>query len=232
MSTHRTPPQLLKGKLNTSSSEPDLFSNTLCDIENVSSRGKRPRMDESANSQYNQPSTTVVFEDIKKELMQMLSSWKIEHDQTIASWRAEQTSTLNRLVNDMTDLRKQMQQYSKTISEIEKGMEFINESYECMKTKIVSLEREKSVSLDRISMLEKQIQDIQTISRPTSVEIRNVPLFEKNNETHNALASIVQSIGKTVDMEVQTSDLRDIYRVPTRPGVSTSPSAIVAYFIF
>ncbi|CAG9119335.1 unnamed protein product [Plutella xylostella] len=99
-----------------------------------------------------------------------------------------------------------------------------------MKTKIVSLEREKSVSLDRISMLEKQIQDIQTISRPTSVEIRNVPLFEKNNETHNALASIVQSIGKTVDMEVQTSDLRDIYRVPTRPGVSTSPSAIVADF--
>lgn len=225
MSTKRTVPPLSKGKcLNQSLSEPDLATES-----NVTLRRKRHPMFESPRGEVNQP-LSVMFNEFRVDLMNMLSSWKTQQEESLASWRAEQTSTMLTLVKDIAELKKQVQQTIMTTSEIETGMEFINHSYEDMKTKISDIEGEKSAYMDRVRDLEKQIQDIHTQSRSTTIELRNVPLKDNGKETPADLVSIVEAVGTAVNIELRPSDLRDVYRIPSKHGSPATPTPIVADF--
>lgn len=234
MTTKRTAALLSKGNLNQSLSEPDLASisaitkTSTASDQNITIRAKPSRMIGSPRSE--QP-LSVMFNDFRIDLMNMLSLWKSQQEESLASWRAEQTATMSKLVNDIADLRKQVQQNSNTTSEIEVGMQFINKGYEDMKDKIQHLEREKSTNMERLLSLERQFQDIHSHSRSTTIELRNVPFKENGKETPAELVSILKDVGTVVNFELRPSDLRDIYRVPSKPGFSTTPSPIVADFV-
>lgn len=77
----------------------------------------------------------------------------------------------------------------------------------------------------KVLSLEKQIQDTQTQSLLTSIELRNVPFNEKGKETTAELVSTVKAVGPAVNMELHSTNLRDVYRIS-----STSPALIVADF--
>lgn len=77
--------------------------------------------------------------------------------------------------------------------------------------------------------LEKQLQDIHTQLRSSTIELRNVPLKENGKESSSDLMSIVEAVGTAVNIELRPSDLRDIYRIPSKHG-STTPTPIMADF--
>lgn len=66
--------------------------------------------------------------------------------------------------------------------------------------------------------------DIQCLSRPASVEIKNIPSNEK--ETHTDLMNVVQNIGKAAKFNIQQSEVRDVYRIP---GKQTPKSIFVEF---
>jgi hypothetical protein len=73
--------------------------------------------------------------------------------------------------------------------------------------------------------LETQIQDIHLQTRSATIEIRNVPYFE--NEKFESLLSVLTSICKKMNLTLAPGDIRDIYRLPGKPG-TTRP--VVAEF--
>lgn len=192
---------------------------------NVTARNKRQRIENSPDTPVQlQPQEAIV--NLKSELLLMLSSWKEEQDQRLTSWKGEQDATLSLLVRDVSDLKNQCHQIQISNSEIEKGMEFVSQNYEEMRTQLAQLEREKQANSVLIGNLEQQILDLQLKSRSASIELRNVPT--KADEKPADLLSFVSAVCGVVDINIQMSDLRDIYRLP---GKSDTVRPIVAEFI-
>uniref|UniRef100_A0A2A4K4N4 Reverse transcriptase domain-containing protein n=1 Tax=Heliothis virescens TaxID=7102 RepID=A0A2A4K4N4_HELVI len=164
--------------------------------------------------------------DLKTELLSMLLSWKAEQDERLSQWKADQDALLKSLVKDVSELKQNYSEIQKKTIELDKGMTFINKDYEDIKSRVLvmeSLEMDTKVSL---SKYEKEIQDLRMQSRPASIELRNVPI--KENENIVDLVSILTNIGKAVKLEISKTGLRDVYRLPGKPG---NPRPIVAEFI-
>lgn len=217
MSVQRSPPPSPnKGLLEKSASESNLAASEGKGT-NVTIRNKRPRLQEEGSS----PKSSG-FEEFKSDLLGLLTTWKTEQDQRLSTWKDEQSATLTMLVKDMSDLKLRCEQIQNSNSEIEKGMDFINKSYEDMKTKITGLETEKKNNVEKLNNLEKQIQDMRFQTRPATIELRNVPV--KQPENIQDLEKVVTDISKVMELDIKASDLRDIYRLPgkgsTRPIIA------------
>lgn len=233
MSKRRNAPPLSKGITNQSLSEPDLPSistnlRMAAATENKATARKHLAIFDSPRSETNQ-SLSTLFNEFRIELMTMLTTWKGQQEESFASWRAEQTSAMSALMNDVAELKRQVHQNLKTTTDIEVGMEYINRSYEDMKNKISLLERERAANTERVISLEKQLHDVQTQSRSATIEIRNVPL-KSERETPTDLVSIIKAVGTAVNVELEPTDLRDVYRMPNKYGSSTTNTPIVAEF--
>lgn len=198
------------------------------DTENISSARKHLDIFDSPRSESNQP-LSAMFNEFRIDLMTMLTAWKGQQEESLASWRAEQKSVMTALVSDVAELKSQVQQNFKTTTDIEVGMEYINRSYEEMKNKISLLERERAANMERVISLEKQLHDVQTQSRSSTIEIRNVPL-KSEKETPTDLVSIVKAVGNAVNVELEPADLRDLYRMPNKYGSSITTTPIVVDF--
>lgn len=223
----RTPPgsgreNLTPGK---SISDPDLLTSQdkSQSNNNATLRGKRQRVEDSPTNRSNNASVNI--DGLKSDLMQMLTAWKAEQDKRFTDWKSEQDRTLSLLVREVSDLKQQCQQIQKCNLEIEQGMQHINNNYEDIKTKICALEREKRENVEKIDKLEKRIHDMSLMTRSASIEFRNIPL--RKQERYCDLLDIVSSIGQAVNSGVKSSNFRDIYRLPGRPG---SVRPIVAEF--
>lgn len=161
----------------------------------VSTRNKRPRVDATP------PKDNREFTN---EIKQILLEWKSDQDKT-----------LSRLVSDMSELKTQCNQIQKSNLEIEKAMEFMNDKYEDMRNHIDELNKERKEDKQLISNLEKQIHCLQLKSRPATIEIRNIANREKENTSD--LTAVVTEVGKALSLTIQPSDLRDVFRLPSRP---------------
>ncbi|KAJ8736328.1 hypothetical protein PYW08_006984 [Mythimna loreyi] len=158
--------------------------------------------------------------------MQMLTSWKTENDDRLANWKSEHDAVLSRLTKDLSDLKIQISEIRESHLQLDRGMEFVNSCYEDIKNKVADMENHKKESDDRIYQLEQYIQDLQLQSRPATLEFRNLP--QKAKESSEDLLAMVSAVGKVVNVEIQASNLRDLYRLP---GTSGSPRPTVAEFI-
>ena len=197
----RTSPTKAVGALTDAQSEPDLSSMTASDTDltNITAR-KRMRADDLCPD--NQ------FEQLKL----MLETWK-----------SDQEAILNKLVCDVGELKAQNQQIKASNIEIEKSINFINKDYEEMRNKIKVLENERQDFLMTITRLDKKIQDMQLCSRTSSIELRNVPVREK--ESVADLTNLITKVGTTVQLAISPKDIRDVYRLP---GKTNTNKTIVA----
>ncbi|KAJ8704189.1 hypothetical protein PYW07_013483 [Mythimna separata] len=142
----------------------------------------------------------------------MLNSWKKDHDQRLTNWKTEQDAVLSLLVKDVSEHKLQCSVIQKTAQELEVSMAYINKDYEDMKTKLSNLEDQNLEKGKSISHLQKQIQELNLQFRPATIELRNVPV--KEDEKPEDLVAIVSGVGKAVDLDINKSNLRDIYRLP------------------
>ena len=157
--------------------------------------------------------------------MSMLTNWKDDQDRRLSEWKRDLDITLSRLVTEVSDLKKECQEIKRTNSEIEKSMAFINQNYEETIQKVVEIEKEKNANTEAIKSLEAQIGDCNFLARQATIELRNVPVTR--DENHQTLLATLKGVGKVVEVDVSSKDIRDIYRLPGKPG---SVRPIVAEF--
>ena len=210
MNSQRTPPNFCENKVSknmTQHRSSESGTNEVDDSLNVARRNKR-KLDYPHSERSCCDSNQI--EELKA---------------TIMSWKADQDAILKQLVSDVAQLKTQNQTIKDSNAEIIKSMHFMNTAYEDVKLKMQVLEKEKNILKDCILGLEKKLQDLQFMSRNSSIEIRNIPVGD--NESIPELTSVVTRISSALKLDITSNDLRDVYRLPGKRGVNRS---IVAEF--
>jgi hypothetical protein len=212
----RSPPRDTS-MLSNSRSEPNLStptSSASCITKsdtNITTRNKRLRMETPS------PNASSDSGDLRTDLLNMLSNWKKDQDQLLNEWKISLDDNLSKLVSEISHLKKECQEIKKANAEIEKGMDFISNTQEETAAKIKEIKYGQNDNANAIKILESQIQDVQFQTRNATLEIRNIPITE--NEKFDNLMLILSSIGKAMEFSINPSDVRDIYRLPGKPGV-------------
>ncbi|KAJ2948124.1 hypothetical protein O0L34_g9925 [Tuta absoluta] len=230
MTTRRTPPPAAPSNLMHVLSDPNM-SLTSMDNINIGTRFKRARNDSSPSSSPNASNSDATQQQQQKsndDIKQMLTDWKISQDLFLEKLTLDanaQKSSIKRLVADIAEVKQQNQTIQQTNNDIQTSLKFINDQYEDMKKQVQALHKESQQKTDYIISLEKKINDIQQNTRTSSVEIRNIPY--KDNEKTTDLLKVVANVASAVDVQLSPTNIRDVYRLPGKPG-TTKP--IVAEF--
>ncbi|CAG5031000.1 unnamed protein product [Parnassius apollo] len=85
--------------------------------------------------------------------------------------------------------------------DIQKSIEFLAQKYDELTQKVGSLENENKHQLEYINSLESKIDILERNSKATTVEIRNIPLNQK--ETKDDLLKIVQEAGNLINLPIE-----------------------------
>lgn len=101
-------------------------------------------------------------------------------------------------------------------AEIHKSVEFISQKYDELLTKLDSLQRENNDCKAHIKTLESKLELLERSSIVSAVEIKNIP--KPATEKKDYLQDMVKSVSNVLDLNIQDSDIRDVYRVKTRDG--------------
>ncbi|KAJ8717503.1 hypothetical protein PYW08_005902 [Mythimna loreyi] len=158
------------------------------------------------------------LQDFKQEILEMLNTWKAEQQAIFSKFSQDQCSCLSKLVSEVAELKAQNKAIQKSNQEIEKTISFITNQYDDLILQVGSLKKENMIYRNCIHTLETKIEDLQQFSRPSCVEIRNVPV--KDKESAVDLAAIVTRISKIVGESIDGQNIRDVYRLPGKPGIA------------
>lgn len=146
--------------------------------------------------------------------------WKTFQDKILglfSDWKSEQHLLFEKLTSEIQEIKHQNTEIQKTNAESLKSIASLNSDYESIKTSLQKLEKENAEQRDYIFTLEKKIVDFERSSRSSRIEIRNVPINEK--ETTHHLISTVQKIYSTLLPSSNISiEPRDVYRLPGKKG--------------
>lgn len=196
----RSPPKTSDCKISHAQSEPDVTTLSCpkkLEPSKVSTRtSKRPRVEDSPGGD---------FSAFKQEMIDLLNEW-----------RQDQDLKLTKIAADTSKLKEQNEDIKKSYQEIEKSINFLSTKYDEVKLKLDLMDKERKEQKEYIMSLEKKVLDYEQSSRSSCIEVRNVPVLEMEGR-HN-ITTTVSNIGKTIGMNIQSSDLRDSYRIPGKPG--------------
>lgn len=190
--TPPTTPNMSKSDTDLSIPRTEISSEDL--LHNITTRHKRPRQGSSSPTQVNQ------FSSELREMMEALHTSSIN-----------QQKMMNKLIEEVAEIKKQNIKIQKSNVQIENTLESLKNSNENMLKRIQLLEKERFDQQNYIVSLEKKIENMQQTSRPSNVEIRNVPAVQE--ESFTDLTAHLQNIGQALHVEIQPSDIRDTYRI-------------------
>ena len=125
--------------------------------------------------------------------------------------REYQDRQFETLYSAMTDIKQQN-------SEISKSLDFVSAKYEEMKTRLVTSEEENKKNIERIRLLETRITNFERNSRNASIEIRNLP--QTGPESKEDLFTVVKSISKAVQCDLEKEDIKDLFRYASKSSPS------------
>lgn len=200
MPVDRTPPAASSLMLMQSSSEPDIT--VFNDAPNVTSRNnKRPKLDFSPVNQY---------DDLKGDLSEVKTM--------LISWKNGQEALLNKLVNDLVEIKAQNKLIQATNLEIETTLGSLTKTISEVKIQIDTLEKGRNEFSNKIQILENKLHDLDINTRSSSIEIRNVPNITE--ESPAELTTYVTELGKTINLPIDCSSIRDIYRLPGKQNTT------------
>lgn len=132
-------------------------------------------------------------DEIKEELKELFSLWMKQHD-----------IKLGQISTTLGDIQK-------TNSGIEASISYLNTQYEEIKDKVRKLEGEKKKEQEHIQILEEKIEDLQRNSRKASLELRIASNIKTENKEE--LIKLLLNLAKSTNIEINKSDIRDIYRI-------------------
>ena len=199
--SNRTPPSTPRIEVQRAISNPDIAVISMdAEFVNSSQRSKRPRSESSPTNELG---------EFKEEIRAMLTKWNTSQEANLKNFTTKITM-------ELAELKLQNEKLQNIRSEIEDSASLINEKYEEIKTRMTKLECERSEQRKHIDSLEKQIQDMQEHRRSAVIELRNIPLREQENSKD--LVNVVIDVCKPLQIIVEPSQIRDIYRVQGKQG--------------
>lgn len=155
------------------------------------------------------------------QLSQRIDKSILSDDGLDAEWRDEDVSRpIRSLISEIKNLRESVNFCSGKISDFEIKLGKFNE----MVTKMNKLERENDSLKKQVMDLNSKMNNLEQFSRSNNIEIQNVP--EKPNEN---IVEIISSIGRAIDLPVDSSCFDFCSRVPT--SIQGRPKNIVVKFI-
>lgn len=123
----------------------------------------------------------------------------------------------------MTKVQGGIDSHTEQNKSISSSIEFLGQKYDEMAIRINALEQDKSSAHRYIQTLEAKLEHMDRYLRSSSIEIRNVP--KNAGETKEDLLKIVKKVGNALSLPIQSSEIRDVYRINTK---NENNQAIVA----
>lgn len=185
---------------------------SILDESNVTQRdGKRRRISDSETA-YERPDIRTI---IREELREVLGALQ-----------AQQNMRLDSLEKQISKISNQNATTHKNNLEIEKSINFLSDKLDDIQSTISRLEEDRNILSGQISKIDDKCDAIERNSRKTSIQIRNVP--KQQGETKEKLFSMVLKLSASIAVSMEKSELRDVFRVSSKPGQATS--TIIAEF--
>ncbi|XP_073944742.1 uncharacterized protein [Choristoneura fumiferana] len=101
-------------------------------------------------------------------------------------------------------------------TEIQKSVEFMSKKYDEVLAQLNTLEHVNKQYKSQITSLESKLEILERNSKSSSLEIRNIPKSE--TEKKDSLFGLITSLGNALDLEINRSDIRDVFRMKTKEG--------------
>ncbi|CAG4990724.1 unnamed protein product [Colias eurytheme] len=159
----------------------------------VTKRQKRKREDDLGTLRRDM---TEMFQIFKSEITDLMNSFKSQQDKKL--------SVIQASVDYLTT----------NFAELKQSVEFFSEKYDEIHNKMSVLEQGYKEHRCVTQLLETKIENLEKQLRNTSIEIRNIPT--KPQETKSDLVQFAINIGKAINIDIQKSDIRDIFRIPSK----------------
>lgn len=99
-------------------------------------------------------------------------------------------------------------------TELKMSVEMMSHKYDDFLAQIKVLEQGRKEDKKLITQLEDRIEYMERKSKTTGLEMKNIPKME--NETKDDLCKVVSNLGKAVNLDIDTSNIKDIYRITTK----------------
>ncbi|CAK1602454.1 unnamed protein product [Parnassius mnemosyne] len=158
--------------------------------------------------------------DIPSLTLNVTERKKRKHDgmnPNIMSYMSEMFSVYT---NEQAKLFKDLQTIVSSIKEqndeLKKSVDTMSSKYDEFLSRISVLEAEKKQDRYIIQQLQVKIENMERKSRCSGIEIRNIP--KNNEETKENLCSTVKKLGKYLNVNLQDSDIKDVYRTYSKTG--------------
>lgn len=148
-----------------------------------------------------------------------LSAFKEEMTSMMGDLMAAQETELKKFFTPtLTDIQN-------TNRNVESSIALLMSKNEELTKKVEQLEQQKSKDKEYISILENRLEDTQRTVRKSNIEIKNVP---KNKvETKEEMINMVMRLGKSINCNINKTDVKDIYRVKSKKVEQNNTPIIV-----
>uniref|UniRef100_A0A1E1W9J6 FP protein C-terminal domain-containing protein n=1 Tax=Pectinophora gossypiella TaxID=13191 RepID=A0A1E1W9J6_PECGO len=117
--------------------------------------------------------------------------------------------------------------------ELTKSVDFMSKTYDEFVSRIQQLESERKDDKKYIQLLEDRVESLERRNRASGIEIRNVPKTtpERVPESKEEFCKLVKSMGTTLKIKIEDSDIKDVYRLSgkdfTKPVITEFASVIM-----
>lgn len=101
-------------------------------------------------------------------------------------------------------------------NEVQNSLQFMSDKYDSLLLKLQTMEDDRVKDKRTIVLLEEKIESLERKIKTTGLEIRNIPRSttdSKRAESKIDMSSLVLTLAKSVDIDLQESDIKDIYRI-------------------
>lgn len=123
---------------------------------------------------------------------------------------------------DIKQITSNLNEIKHTNNNIECSITNLTTQNEEFRKKIELLELQGKKEREYITLLEDKLEELQRGNRKTCIELKNVP--KSHNESSDDLVNMVLNLSKNIGLEMESRDIKDIYRLPTRKeGVTNTP---------
>lgn len=133
---------------------------------------------------------------------------------------------LNNFMNEMRALFTQFKEdqevradklYS-VVENIRESLDFLGKKFELLQTRLEKLENLRDTDVQNLRFLEERLESAERISRSSCLEIRNIPVTP--SETKSSLLDTFIKIGEVLNVPIQKTEVKDIFRIKTKDPAS------------
>lgn len=162
-------------------------------------------------------STIINTGRIKNKRENELSNFMEEMRDMFSKLAADQKLKMERLESSLKEIKSQNNEINQSISTL-------SAKYDELQHEIEYLRQERKENNTYIKLLENKIENFEKQTCVSKLEIRNIPKFK--SETKNDLCNAVKKIGTSLNLQLQSADIRDVYRPFAKPGAAVKPIVV------